>query len=73
MESIYVIIKCKRCGRTTILLQYEVEESKKENKYLACAHCGSKHFKEEKATDNLKECMKEHSYKRVKGALRQVE
>lgn len=73
MESIYTILICKRCNKSTIVLTEEANDTKNKNKYLACAHCGYKNFKEEIATDNAKECMKSSRYKRVKGALRQVE
>lgn len=51
-----------------ILLTEEVE---KKNGYLVCPYCSSKRVKKETISDNLKECMQERSYKRVKGALRQ--
>ena len=70
MENIYVILICKKCRKSNILLENEVEDTKRDNKYLACAHCGSKKFVREKAT---RDCMKERSYKRSGGALRQVE
>lgn len=72
MESIYTILVCKRCKKTTILLTEDVIDTRKSNKYIACAHCGCKNFKEEKATNNAKECMHSVHYKRIKGALRQV-
>ncbi|MDU4320862.1 MAG: hypothetical protein E7I47_16330 [Clostridium sp.] len=73
MENIYVILICKKCRKSNILLENEVEDTKRDNKYLACAHCGSKKFVVEKATNNIRDCMKERSYKRSGGALRQVE
>ena len=73
MESIYTILICKRCNKSTIVLTEEVEDTKNKNKYLACAHCGCKNFTKEKDSNDLRECMKERRYKRVKGALRQVE
>lgn len=73
MESIYTILICKRCKKSTILLKDESDNTKKYGKYLACAHCGCKEFKEEKSTNNAKECMNSSHYKRIKGALRQVE
>lgn len=73
MESIYKILICKRCGKTNILINDEVNKTKGSNKYLACAHCGSRYFKEEKETNDLRECMKHSAYKRVKGYIRQVE
>ncbi|HBJ2623568.1 TPA: hypothetical protein LA827_003371 [Clostridium botulinum] len=72
MESIYIILICKRCKKTTILLKEEVEDTIKDRKYLACAHCGCKNLKKEKSTNNAKECMKSNHYKRVNGYIRQV-
>ena len=73
MQSIYKILICSKCKKSTILLTEEVEDTKNKNKYLACAHCGCKNFIKEKDSNDLRECMKERRYKRVKGALRQVE
>lgn len=72
MESIYKILICKRCGKTNILINDEVNETKKNDKYLACAHCGCKYFKREKETSDLRECMDHNAYKKVKGKVRQV-
>ncbi len=72
MQSIYIILICKRCKKTTILLKEEVENTIKDNKYLSCAHCGCKNFKKEKSTNNAKDCMKSNYYKRVNGYIRQV-
>lgn len=72
MESIYKILICKRCGKTNILINDEVNKTRKNDKYLACAHCGCKYFKKEKELNDLRECMNHNSYKRIHGALRQV-
>ncbi|WP_099335815.1 TFIIB-type zinc ribbon-containing protein [Clostridium cadaveris] len=68
MLSIYTSYKCNSCGREFVLLSEELEKQKG---YLVCPYCSSKRVKKETVTDNLKECMQERSYKRVKGALRQ--
>ena len=73
MGSVYTSYKCKRCKKETILITEEIKESIKEGRYITCAHCGNKKVVKEKVTDNLKDIMKERSYKRVNGALRQVE
>ena len=73
MESIYSVLICKKCRKSTIVLTEEAEDTKNKNKYLACAHCGCKKFTKEKICNDLRECMKERRYKRIKGALRQVE
>ena len=71
LESVYTSYKCKRCKKETILITEEIEETLKEGRYITCAHCGNKKVVKEKVTDNLKDIMKESSYKRVNGALRQ--
>jgi DNA-directed RNA polymerase subunit RPC12/RpoP len=73
MKNIYIILMCKRCKKTTVLLTEEVEDTIKKGKYLSCAHCGNKRFINKKSTDNAKECMKSSHYKRVKGYIRQVD
>ena len=40
-------------------------------RYLACSYCNSQRVNKEKTSDDLKECMRERSYKRVNGAIRQ--
>ena len=64
----YKILICRKCRKTTIVLSAEVNKER----YLVCSHCSSKNLKEENETDNFNECMKEHSYKREHGAIRQV-
>ena len=73
MESIYTSYKCKRCKKETIVITEEEQRTLKEGKYISCAHCGSKHIVKEKTTDDLREIMTVRSYKRVNGALRQME
>lgn len=69
---IYISYKCRRCNKEIILITEDVEDTLKSNKYLSCSHCGSKKLYREKSTDDLRECMKSRTYKRVSGALRQV-
>ncbi|WP_416176045.1 hypothetical protein [Clostridium sp.] len=71
--NIYTSYKCNRCKREFVLLTEDLEQQLKQSRYLVCPYCSSKHVNKEKVTDNLKECMKERSYKRVGGALRQIE
>lgn len=59
---------CEKCHKTCILLKEEIVTAR----YLKCPHCSSKNIHVEKESDNLKECMSEHRYKREHGALRQV-
>ena len=64
----YKILICKKCRKTTIVLSAEVDSER----YLVCSHCSSKNLRGEGSTDNFKEGMKEHSYKRDHGSIRQV-
>lgn len=73
MEDIYTSFICDKCKKVIILFTEEVKETKMEGKYLACAHCGSRVLVKEKRTNDLRECMKNNHYKRVKGYLRQVD
>lgn len=72
MKSIYKSYKCSSCKREMVLLSEYVDSAIKNGKYLSCAYCGCKYLKREKESDSLKECMRTNSYKRVRGALRQV-
>ena len=68
----YTSYKCCNCNKETILLTHEVEDSQFKNRYIVCSHCSSKKLRKEKETDDLREVMSERSYKRVGGAIRQV-
>lgn len=72
MEEMYKSYSCKKCNKDTILISEEVADTLKKGKHISCSHCGSRDIEEQKATNNLKECMKHASYKRKHGALRQV-
>lgn len=73
MDSIYTCYKCKVCSKETILITDEVHNTLKQDRYLACSHCGSKNLIKGKVTDDLREIMKARRYKRNKhGALEQV-
>lgn len=71
MGSMYTSYKCKSCNKEIILITDEIHDSLKNNKYLACSHCGSKKLIKELVTDDLREVAKARSYKRVNGRLRQ--
>ena len=73
MESIYTTYRCKRCKKETIVITAEEWQTLKEGHYINCSHCGSKHIVKEKTTDDPREVMIERSYKRINGALRQME
>lgn len=66
MQSTYTSYSCNSCRKEFVLLTEEVETMKG---YLVCPYCSSKHIEKEKIADCLKECMKERSYKRKRGAL----
>lgn len=71
MESIYTSYKCKSCNKEIVLLTDEIHNTLKQDKYLACSHCGSRNLVKELVTDDLREVAKARSYKRVSGRLRQ--
>lgn len=68
MEKEYLILKCRKCRKTTIVLNREIEF----NGFLVCAHCSSKKVKVVGNTDDARECMEHSAYKREKGALKQI-
>ena len=72
MKGIYAIRICRRCGKTSILINEEVEDTIKKGKYISCSHCGSKNTVEENCISDLRKCMDNNAYKRVKGKIRQV-
>ena len=71
MLSMYTSYSCKSCGKQLVLLTEELESMSKD-RYLACSYCGSRRIVKQKITDNLKECMSEHSYKRIDGRMQQT-
>ena len=64
----YLILKCKKCRKTTFVLYREVDF----NGFLVCSHCSSKSVKVVASTDDARECMGHAVYKREKGALKQI-
>lgn len=68
MTKEYTAFKCRKCNKTTIILNHEMVR----NRFYVCSHCSSKAIKSEKAVDNLKECMEHATYERKHGAIRQV-
>lgn len=70
MLSIYTSYKCKTCRKEFVLLTEDITQMK-EDRYLVCPYCSSRRVSKENTADSLKECMKERSYVRKKGALRQ--
>lgn len=70
MLSNYTSYKCRSCKLEFVLLSEDIQKMGK-GRYLACPYCNSQRIDKEKTSDNLKECMRERSYKRVNGALRQ--
>lgn len=63
MEKEYLILKCKKCRKTTFVLYREVDF----NGFLVCSHCSSKSVKVVGSTDDARECMGHAVYKREKG------
>ena len=72
MDGIYTSYKCKSCNKETILITDEVQNTLKQDRYLACSHCGSRKLVKELVTDDLREVAKARSYKRVSGRIRQI-
>jgi len=74
MKLIYTAYKCKnsKCGKDSILITEEVEDTLKQGKYISCSHCGCKNLREENRSNDLRECMDHATYKKVHGAIRQV-
>ncbi|EJP6471375.1 hypothetical protein NHI66_000623 [Clostridium botulinum] len=68
MLSIYTSYICCNCRKEFVLLSEELENTRG---YLVCPYCSSRKVKKENIADNLKECMQERSYKRIRGAIRQ--
>jgi hypothetical protein len=71
MLNIYTSYKCRTCKLEFILLTEDVDKMAN-GRYLVCPYCNSKRVDKENATDSLKECMKERSYRRVGGVIKQV-
>lgn len=71
MLNIYTSFLCVKCKGEFVLLTEELEINKAKGKYISCPYCNSKNIREQKADDSLKECMKERSYKRINGRVRQ--
>ncbi|OPJ63703.1 hypothetical protein [Clostridium chromiireducens] len=72
MKEIYRTRICGKCGKTNILINDEVEDTIKKGKYISCSHCGSQRVVNENETSDLRKCMEHSSYKKVRGAIRQV-
>lgn len=70
MLNIYTGYKCRACKLEFVLLSEDVDKMAK-GRYLACPYCNSKRVSKENSTDDLRECMRERSYRRIGGALRQ--
>ncbi len=69
---IYTAYKCNSCKNETIVITEELEKTMSAKRYITCAHCNSKRLIKEKETDDLRECMRSRTYKRIGGAIRQV-
>ncbi|WP_061342890.1 hypothetical protein [Clostridium botulinum] len=72
MDKIYKSFKCKFCRGEFILMNSDIDNNKLKGKYISCPYCGNKKIKGTKETDDLKECMNHATYKKIKGAFRQV-
>ncbi|AGK97394.1 hypothetical protein [Clostridium pasteurianum] len=70
MQSIYTAFKCRTCKLEFILLSEDIDKMSKD-RYIACPYCNSKRVNKEQEADDLREVMRERSYRRIGGALRQ--
>lgn len=71
MLNIYTSYECRICRKEFVLLTEDTERLPV-NRYITCPYCNSRHIRKQRATDNLRECMQERSYRRVHGSIRQV-
>ena len=71
MLSMYTSYQCVPCKKQFVLLTEETLNMSKD-KYVACPYCNSRRIRKQNANDSLRECMKESSYKRINGSVRQV-
>lgn len=73
MNDKYIVYRCLKCGKLTILLSEEVDHSEEQGKYLTCGHDGrhSDLIVVDKCADII-ECMGNRSYKRVNGRIRRL-
>ncbi|SMC17266.1 hypothetical protein SAMN02745134_00273 [Clostridium acidisoli DSM 12555] len=71
MLKMYTGYKCRTCKSEFVLMTEDVNMMPKD-RYIACPCCNSKKVSKEKIGDDLRECMKERSYKRIKGAIKQM-
>jgi len=66
----YTSYKCNTCSGELVLLTDDVKKMAKD-RYLVCPYCNSNRIAVDKISDSLKECMSEHSYKRIDGRMQQ--
>lgn len=71
MSDIYTAYQCRVCKKEFILLSDDVEQVVN-GRYIACPYCNSKKIGKEKTTSDLRECMKERSYKKEHGVIKQI-
>ncbi|MBX4266557.1 hypothetical protein [Clostridium estertheticum] len=71
MLGMYTSYKCKTCKLEFVLLSEDVAKMAKD-RFLACPYCNSKRVTIDKATDSVRECMQESSYRRRNGVIKQI-
>ena len=69
MEVEYSTYICKCCKMDNLFINKQVEENKRQGRYISCGYCGSKRLKKEVVSDSLKKCMDHISFKRKHGAI----
>jgi len=70
----YISFRCLTCGKTTILLLHEIQQSQSHGRYITCGHDG-RHARlvETGQYDNLRECMEDQrTYKHERGIVKET-
>lgn len=67
----YITYECKSCGNIFTMPTECVQWGEKNNKYIACPY-GHRNIKEIDKYADAERCMNRDSYKRDKGAVKQV-
>lgn len=66
----YQAFKCKKCGTEMIIPTYQLKNMEEKGRYIACPF-GHQHLEKLDRYDSLKECMKQDSYSKENGKVKQ--
>ena len=72
MNEFYISYYCKKCRKSSVLVMEEVHDTLRNRNYISCPHCGSKKMNVEFKVSDLRKCMDNSAYKRIKGKIRQI-